>query len=801
MLIPPAMAAYQQFVLWTSVPSKTRPGKTDKFPVNPYTGKATDAHDQSSWLTGEQALQHLNSPGVSGIGFVFTENDPFFFFDVDDCLNDGTWSEAAQNFCQAFNGCFIEVSHSGKGLHIIGTGSLPAHGTRNKQYGLELYTKLRFCALTGNGAVGDPAFMAQAPLNWLVGLPGWSGGTTGGEAPAEWTTGPSFDWSGPESDADLIHKMLNSKPSAASVFGNKATVAQLWHADVAALSAAFPDNRPEGFDWSSADAALCAHLAFWTGRDCDRIDRIFRQSALYRSKWDERRGEYMYGEKTILGAVGKCQHVLSSGAAPAVQQPPGEPTARGVSGLRDGLQVISVPGQIDHFESCVYIRELHRIWIPDGSLLKPDQFKATYGGYTFALDMGNEKTTKSAWEAFTESQGYNFPKVHDACFRPECLPGTIIEEESRQMVNIYVPITTPAIPGDAGRFLLHVNKLLPVQADADILLAYMAALVQYPGVKFQWTPLVQGMEGNGKTLLVTCLSNAIGRRYTHLPNANDISNKFNAWLLGKLFIGVEEVYVADRREAIETLKPLITNDRVDIQGKGDNQATGDNRANFFMCSNHRDAIRKTWLDRRYCVFYTDQQEPGDLERCGMAGDYFPDLYNWLRDGGFAIVNHFLRSYQIPDALNPATSCQRAPITSTTADAVRQSLGSIEQEIVEAIEEGRPGFAGGFISSLAFTEMLAVRHDTRRIPPNKQRDLLKGLGYDYHPAMPGGRVHNAINDCGRIGKPRLYIRSGHIILNTARPADVVKCYQDAQSGASSLAQAFSQAPVSRGELNS
>ena len=35
-----------------------------------------------------------------------------------------------------------------------------------------------------------------------------------------------------------------------------------------------------GFDHSSADAALMSHLAFWTGKDMPRMDRLFRRSAL-----------------------------------------------------------------------------------------------------------------------------------------------------------------------------------------------------------------------------------------------------------------------------------------------------------------------------------------------------------------------------------------------------------------------------------------------------------------------------------------------------------------------------------------
>ena len=39
---------------------------------------------------------------------------------------------------------------------------------------------------------------------------------------------------------------------------------------------------------SEADLALCGMLAFWTGGDAARIDTLFRQSGLYREKWDRK---------------------------------------------------------------------------------------------------------------------------------------------------------------------------------------------------------------------------------------------------------------------------------------------------------------------------------------------------------------------------------------------------------------------------------------------------------------------------------------------------------------------------------
>lgn len=63
---------------------------------------------------------------------------------------------------------------------------------------------------------------------------------------------------------------------------------------------------------SEADLALCNMLAFWTGKNPEQMDRIFRGSGLYRVKWDEWRGEQTYGEKTINAAIRGCKEVYGS---------------------------------------------------------------------------------------------------------------------------------------------------------------------------------------------------------------------------------------------------------------------------------------------------------------------------------------------------------------------------------------------------------------------------------------------------------------------------------------------------------
>jgi hypothetical protein len=342
-------------------------------------------------------------------------------------------------------------------------------------------------------------------------------------------------------------------------------------------------------------------------------------------------------------------------------------------------------------------------------------------------------------------------------------------------------------------FLKHLSKLLPIERDRTILTSYLAACVQHKGFKFQWAPLIQGCEGNGKSFLSLCVREAVGAKYCHSPKAAELTNKFNTYLENTVLIYIEDIFVAEHKmEVIEALKPMITGSLgVDIEGKGKNQRSADICCNFIFNTNHKNAIRKTENDRRFAIFYTAQQEVAHINKDGMGGDYMTDLWDWFfgrnkfaslgKMYGAGVVSEYLHTYPIPDEFNPAKSCNRAPVTSSTAEALQASMGGLEQEVAEAIEEGRFGFAGGWVSSFALEELLSRFRAEKTIPQNKRRELMRGLGYDYHPALKDGRVNNPLITAGG-RKPKLFIRDGHPSMGIKNGNEVAKSYEDAQNWA-------------------
>lgn len=797
------------FILYRLQPQAD--GSLDKIPVSPLTGYACDPHDPNEWMQPEEASMWAEQFGASyGVGVIISEQIQLanglrlFCLDLDKCRDGAQWAPHAAAFCARFAGAFVECSVSGNGLHIFACyrGERPDHGVKNKIYRMELYTRLRFIAITGAGAIGSALVDATEALHALAReyFPPHDDveyGDTLSEVAVP-------DWSGPDDDDELLRRALRSH-SGATVFGGKAAFADLFNANAAVLGRVFPAFKNTPYDESAADQALANHLAFWTGNNGVRIERLMRRSQLVRDKWNVRPG-YLVG--TINRACGSQKQWYkdprgSSSPSPDnnVPQAPAVMTAAlnatGTPASTDSPTAGAIPHinvtppsarpqvgdyltlvqQLGLFEGCVYVQDVHQIMMPQGYLLSSERFDAEFSGYTFAVTPDGQRPARRAWDAFVHSEVFNFPKVKGTFFDPRRPPREVMVRDGWTFINSWVPIEIPRQRGDVTPFLQHLKKILPLGTDADILLAYFAACVQYPGYKFQWWPLIQGVEGNGKTILSELLEASVGKRYVHWPKAAEVGSKFNAAFYGKILILVEDVKISEARDSLwETLKPMITGRRLEIEAKGVDKVTREVCFNGVLNTNHKNGIRKTRNDRRICPLFCAQQHESDLARDGMTEEYFIGLRAWIENGGAAMVADYLMSYPIPDQWNPTVRAIRAPKTTATEEAINVGLGSVEQEVQEAIDQCLTGFRGGWVSSTALDRLLGVIGKAASIPRNKRRDLLEAIGYTPHPALPDGRSSVADTDGSR---PRLYIKPGTQGFDERDPSRVMAWYQYAQ----------------------
>ncbi len=782
------LANYPQFILVQLTPATDKagnviPGKSVKHPIHPQRLLPHNAHDPAIWMTWQDAAQLAERCGPSYvIGFVITEADDIVCLDIDSCATlQGTWNDDAQELMRRFPGA-VELSLSGQGLHVWGRyrGKCPPHGKRKATQNIELYSELRFIAL-GTTATGTMYDLTDILPGFIADYFPFDAEAVGGAI--NWTTTPVPEYTH-ISDEELLHRALSrTRPQdAMSAFaaGPKlASFSDLWTRNVEVLSSAYPPQMAgKDIDASSCDVALAKELAYWTGKDCARIERLMQQSALKRDKWLTHR---TYLRDTIMQGTRYCTavHHVKPILLPTVDA---TSSKRLVPTVITHETFIGREGLARLFDGCVYVQDDNEILLPNGDLVDQARFNAKFAGYAFGMDNNNEKTSKSAWEAFLGNQIIAFPRVEGTAFDPSLSFQEPIERAGRTWVNIYKKPEVDRRPGDVTPFMTLLKKLLPNGDDAVILLSYMAAIVQYPGVKFRWAPFIQGTRGNGKSTLIECLKHALGNKYIFTLKAGMIENGFNSWLEKNLLYIADDIYsTRDRQDMMEALKSMITGRDHAITLKGIDSIQKHICGNFMFTDNHKDAMKKQDDTRDICTLYCAQQSKHDRIRDGLTKQFFTDyLRPWLENGGFAFVAEMLHTMPIDPRYNPAGECQEAPDTSMTAQAVDDGATGLEAEVKEWIEMAEPGFTGDFISSFMLKKKLEGMPRQSTMGPLKMQELLGRIGYEPHRALPKGRtIAYVMPDNYR---PVLFVKRDVWQANLTDVATIETLYTNAQNEA-------------------
>jgi hypothetical protein len=271
------MRDLRQWLCWRS---EERDGKPTKIPYSPLTGQKASSMSAESWAGYEEAVKAVREHGYGGIGFVFTPDDDLCGVDLDGCLDPetGEIEPWAQEVIEELDS-YTEISPSGTGVHILVRGELPAG--RNRKGRFETYDRGRYFTVTGKHLLGTPRAIEsrQEELHGVVRR------VFGNEVPesANGHTKPATAAEPADnglSDDEIVQKALSAS--------NRKRFSRLWAGDTADYGS-----------HSEADLALCGMLAFWTGGDAARIDSLFRQSGLYRKKWDRED----YRNRTITEAL------------------------------------------------------------------------------------------------------------------------------------------------------------------------------------------------------------------------------------------------------------------------------------------------------------------------------------------------------------------------------------------------------------------------------------------------------------------------------------------------------------------
>ena len=509
--IPQELKDRDQWVCWNAIPNKDKKAsKPKKVPIDPKTGRPASVSDPSTWGTFKQALDRCETYKMPGIGYVFDSNDPFVGIDLDKCRNPETEDlEAWANDIISDIDSYTEVSPSGTGVHILAKGELE-RGARSGN--IEMYNKGRFFTVTGVIVSGASKLLNQRkkPIQQLFkSITSQLGRVT----PAAETT-----FTGMSPDKLLGNILLGETNNR---------FAELWAGST--RSYASP---------SEADLALCGILTKYT-QDPEVIDALYRESNLYRSKWDEYRGEKTYGQKTI-------EKALTPQSSVQTEQENNEKQSH----YSVAMKVIDVLGS----ENLIYVNNSFWQWVSTGIWNTVDDRlikKAVH-----SADEQN-KLTKSRIDSILEliktEQHIQEHEFNRNTKTINCLNGELhfIENEWKLYPHDQMNYCTYQIPvaydpmARPERFIRFLTEVFEGDEDCkekSMLLQEFLGYALIPSCQFERFLLLIGQGANGKSVFLRVLEALVGPQNVCGVQPSQLEHKFKlAHLEGKLVNIVTEI--------------------------------------------------------------------------------------------------------------------------------------------------------------------------------------------------------------------------------------------------------------------
>lgn len=262
----------------------------------PYTINNTPASstDPDTWSTYDDVAMALDngSNRFDGYGIIFKPDQRLVGIDIDHCMMDGKIQHEQKKVIEKLikeADTYTEVSPSGEGLHLflIIEEKEGLDTTIHKKAPYEVYTQGRYFTVTEN-SYGEPKLVRVVSKAEAIRILSIIGMVDKEEAP-ETKTEYLADFKSLLSDEQLLNKMFASK--------NGEDIKKMYSGDLSDYKG----------DESSADSALCHHLAFWTRKDKEQMERIWLASPLAQRKKTQTRKDYR--DRTLDHAIDNCKDI------------------------------------------------------------------------------------------------------------------------------------------------------------------------------------------------------------------------------------------------------------------------------------------------------------------------------------------------------------------------------------------------------------------------------------------------------------------------------------------------------------
>ena len=325
------------------------------------------------------------------------------------------------------------------------------------------------------------------------------------------------------------------------------------------------------------------------------------------------------------------------------------------------------------------------------------------------------------------------------------MPGrdSVFHEPDGTFANTYPEHEIPAKPEVAlprdkrnvERVRAHIAHLLPDEREQRMFLDWLSWIVQNPGKHANYAVLLQGVEGDGKSFFAELMRTVMGVSNVTMVNANTlIKFNFSDWAYGQCLCCVEEIRIVstkgqDKWEAINKMKPYITNNVIEVRPLGKAQFNVINTTSYLLFSNYQDALPLDDDGRRYLVLFSQWQRRDALVKFkDEHPSYYTKLYATLSESPGAL-RQWLLDQQQEEGFNPLGD---APFTKAKRTMIRKSKPEFILAVDEIVEENEtPEISRELLDITVLADMLALRGfevpSPKAMSSMLERDGYSGIG--------------------------------------------------------------------------
>lgn len=287
---------------------------------------------------------------------------------------------------------------------------------------------------------------------------------------------------------------------------------------------------------------------------------------------------------------------------------------------------------------------------------------------------------------------YQIPAVYNRMFMPG--QPALYSINGVDYANSYTEDGIPELPGDLSPveqeaidiFLGHFEHIIADEAARAMFLDFLTYIVQNPGQRVNWAVLLQGAEGDGKSFFISVLKTVMGEKNVNMINGSALEEKYNPWAEGALVCFVEDVRLHgnNRFDAINKLKPLLTNPTASIRRMNTNLYEVVNTMSYILTANVKDAMPVGSQDSRIYPIFTRFQRAEDIDAFKTANPYYYDRLYAITQFAGALRQFFLLRKISPN-FNPKA---RAPKSAYRREMIALNQSEETTALIDSLEESQ-----------------------------------------------------------------------------------------------------------------